>query len=79
LDQAEGGAIGFASQVFYSLPQSGGTVVGFRDITQGNNWGYQAAAGWDPTTGLGVPDVTQLVAAIQAYDGGGATSGHGHK
>ncbi len=79
LDQAEGGPIGFASQVFYSLPASGGTVAGFRDIAQGNNWGYQAGTGWDPTTGLGVPDVTKLASAIQTYDGGGATAAHGHK
>ncbi|MHB1525084.1 MAG: S53 family peptidase [Candidatus Dormibacteria bacterium] len=69
LDQATGGPIGLATGVFYHLPPvSGGTVAGFRDITQGNNWGYQASAGWDPTTGLGVPDVTQLAAAISAYD-----------
>jgi kumamolisin len=27
-----------------------------RDITQGNNGAYQAGPGWDPCTGLGVPD-----------------------
>ena len=69
LDQATGGTpIGLATAVFYSLPPSGGTVQGFRDITQGNNWGYQASAGWDPTTGLGVPDVNALAAAITLYD-----------
>ncbi|MHB1501417.1 MAG: S53 family peptidase [Candidatus Dormibacteria bacterium] len=69
LDQATGGPIGLATGVFYHLPPvSGGTVAGFRDITQGNNWGYQASVGWDPTTGLGVPDVGQLADAISAYD-----------
>ncbi|MHB1577350.1 MAG: S53 family peptidase, partial [Candidatus Dormibacteria bacterium] len=72
LDQATGGRnatpIGLATAVFYSLPPSGGTVQGFRDITTGNNWGYQASAGWDPTTGLGVPDVADLAAAINTYD-----------
>ncbi len=68
LDQATGGPIGLATAVFYHLPASGGTVLGFRDITTGNNWGYQAAAGWDPTTGLGVPDVAKLAQAIAAYN-----------
>ncbi len=72
LDQATGGKkstpIGLATAVFYHLPPLGGTVAGFRDITTGNNWGYQASVGWDPTTGLGVPDVGQLAAAISAYD-----------
>ncbi len=68
LDQATGGPIGLATGVFYHLKPSGGTVAGFRDITQGNNWGYSASTGWDPTTGLGVPDVGKLAAAISAYD-----------
>ncbi|MCX6499673.1 MAG: S53 family peptidase [Arthrobacter sp.] len=38
--------------------------TGFRDITSGNNGTYQAAAGWDPCTGLGSPDGTALLAAI---------------
>ncbi|MHB8556374.1 MAG: S53 family peptidase, partial [Candidatus Dormibacteria bacterium] len=79
LDQATGGPIGLATGVFYHLPASGGTVAGFRDITQGNNWGYQAGAGWDPTTGLGVPDVGQLAAAISAYDTPTATKTTGKR
>ncbi len=68
LDQATGAPIGLATDVFYHLPPSGGTVSGFRDISSGNNWGYSASAGWDPTTGLGVPDVAELAAAISAYN-----------
>ncbi len=36
----------------------------FRDITEGNNGAYQAAAGWDPCTGLGSPDGQALLAAL---------------
>lgn len=36
----------------------------FRDITVGNNGAYQAAAGWDPCTGLGSPDGQALLAAL---------------
>ena len=38
----------------------------FRDITEGNNGAYQAAAGWDPCTGLGRPDGARLLSAIAA-------------
>lgn len=65
LGQATGGPMGFASGVFYSLPKaSGGTVEGFTDVTTGNNWGFSAASGWDPATGLGVPNVAALAQAI---------------
>lgn len=40
---------------------------GFRDITTGNNGAYQAGVGWDPCTGLGVPD-----ADLGALLGGGS-------
>ena len=36
----------------------------FRDITTGSNGTYNAAAGWDPCTGLGSPDGTALLTAI---------------
>jgi len=36
----------------------------FRDLTEGNNGAYQAAAGWDPCTGLGSPDGQALLAAL---------------
>lgn len=32
----------------------------FRDITRGNNGGYQASAGWDACTGLGAPNGQQI-------------------
>jgi hypothetical protein len=35
----------------------------FRDIQQGTNGTYSAAAGYDLVTGIGVPDVTNLLAA----------------
>ena len=36
----------------------------FRDITSGNNGTYVAKAGWDACTGLGVPVVSKIVAAL---------------
>lgn len=49
---------GYVQPLLY--PHNGG----FRDITRGNNGGYQASAGWDACTGLGSPKGQQL-AAIQ--------------
>jgi kumamolisin len=37
-----------------------------RDITQGNNGGYQAVAGWDACTGLGSPNGAAVIAALGA-------------
>lgn len=41
-------------------------TAGFHDVTTGNNGTYRAAAGWDPCTGLGSPDGTALLAAINS-------------
>jgi kumamolisin len=38
----------------------------FRDITQGDNGAYRAAAGWDPCTGLGSPRGQALLTALAA-------------
>lgn len=38
----------------------------FRDITQGSNGAFKAAAGWDPCTGLGSPIGTAVIAALGA-------------
>jgi len=36
----------------------------FRDIKSGNNGGFQAHAGYDQVTGIGVPNVKKLIAAV---------------
>jgi kumamolisin len=53
-------ALGFAGPAFYRLA---GTAA-FRDITVGTNGRYTAAAGYDPVTGLGVPDLAELIKAL---------------
>ena len=40
--------------------------AGFRDVTAGSNGAYRAGAGWDPCTGLGVPDGEALLVALRA-------------
>jgi kumamolisin len=41
-----------------------GASAAFTDIVSGNNGTYQAGPGWDPCTGLGRPNGTQVVRAL---------------
>ncbi|KAI0885109.1 subtilisin-like protein [Annulohypoxylon maeteangense] len=54
------GPVGFVHQVLYSHPEV------FKDITKGDNracktTGFPAIEGWDPVTGMGVPDYPKLL------------------
>jgi kumamolisin len=49
--------------------------AGFRDITQGGNGGYNAGAGWDPCTGLGVPVGSTLLATVWGPGKAGSPAG----
>jgi kumamolisin len=69
LNQQLGSALGNPHAAFYQI----GTAS-FRDITQGNNGSYQAAAGWDPCTGLGSPNGQALLTALSALKSGGTTT-----
>lgn len=61
---AGGSALGFVNPFLYQNADA------FNDVTTGKNnaggakAGFDAAAGWDPATGLGTPDYTKLAAAI---------------
>lgn len=53
-------SLGFLNPLLYSKGRSA-----FNDITVGNNrgcgtYGFPAASGWDPTTGLGTPNFSKL-------------------
>lgn len=68
-------SVGFLNPLIY---KSNSSAV-FFDVTEGDNrcarrgapccGGYDAAPGWDPTTGLGVPDFARLEALILAAAG----------
>ena len=60
LAQGLGAPLGFLNPHFYQHPEN------FLDITKGNNTGYQAGPGWDPVTGLGVPDGEKLLASLKS-------------
>jgi kumamolisin len=61
LNQQLGKPVGFINPALYSMPASSGAL---KDITVGNNNGFNAAPGWDPCTGLGRPDGAKLLAAL---------------
>ncbi|HXW79657.1 MAG TPA: S53 family peptidase [Acidimicrobiales bacterium] len=61
LNQALGQPVGFFNPFLYSPP---GTAA-LNDITSGSNGAYSAGPGWDPCTGLGSPNGTDLLTNLQ--------------
>jgi kumamolisin len=57
---ASQGSLGFLGPKIYPLIGTGD----FRDITSGSNGDYTAGAGYDLVTGIGVPDVANLLQAL---------------
>jgi hypothetical protein len=78
-DQANHHRLGFINGDLYSLGHGARYSAVFHDITTGNNTvsltdtngnavniaGFAATKGWDPVTGLGTPDVAQLLRYLQ--------------
>lgn len=60
LNQQIGHAVGFVNPMLYQIGSAS-----FRDITTGNNGHYNAGNQWDACTGLGSPNGTALLKAIQ--------------
>jgi kumamolisin len=58
LNQTTGKPAGYLNPQLYKNPRA------FRDITQGNNGDFAAAAGWDACTGLGTPNGAELAGVI---------------
>jgi kumamolisin len=67
LSQAVGARLGLLQPKLYDDAQPGKAAAGFRDITEGDNGAYQAAAGWDPCTGLGSPDGEALLELLRQH------------
>jgi subtilase family serine protease len=68
-DQAAGHRLGLMNEHLYHAAKSHGASERFHDITEGSNStstvpGTSAGPGWDAVTGLGTPDVANLVAWI---------------
>jgi kumamolisin len=69
--QALRGRIGFLNPALYQILTSQDAYRGrqpaFRDITQSNNWYWNAGPGYDQATGVGVPNVANLLQALSYY------------
>ena len=66
LNQKLGKPVGYLNAALYSIPPAA-----LNDITTGNNDDsnlgyYSAQAGWDPCTGLGSPNGTAILNALQS-------------
>jgi kumamolisin len=68
-DQALGKRLGLLNYALYGLARTHQAYSGpnppLRDITGGDNWGYAAIGGYDQATGLGVPDVANLLRVLK--------------
>ena len=69
LDQSAHGRVGLLNFALYDLVRFGAAYNGkrapLRDITAGDNWFYQGQRGYDLGSGVGVPDVANLIRAFQ--------------
>jgi kumamolisin len=69
--QALHGRIGLLNPALYQIDTSPGAYYGrqapYRDITRGNNWYWNAGPGYDQATGIGVPNVANLLEALSYY------------
>jgi kumamolisin len=69
LDQSVHGRVGLLNFALYDLVRFGAAYNGkkapLRDITAGDNWFYQGQRGYDQGSGVGVPDVANLIRAFQ--------------
>jgi kumamolisin len=61
MNQGIGAHAGFLNPLLYTA----GVSAALHDVTVGDNGRYQARVGWDACTGLGTPDGTKLMTALQ--------------
>jgi kumamolisin len=64
--------IGLLNPALYAIANSAGGYHGeraaLRSITRGDNWYWHAHAGFNQATGVGVPDVANLLEALEALE-----------
>ncbi len=63
-NQRLGQRVGWLNPLLYR--QLAGKGI-FRDVTSGDNGAYHASIGWNPCTGLGVPNGSKLLDALGAF------------
>ena len=69
-DQAGGHRLGLINTRLYKIARGDAYARAFHDVTTGNNTfgrftGYAARKGWDPVTGLGSPNVANLLPLLR--------------
>jgi subtilase family serine protease len=79
-DQMGGRRLGSINKRLYQIGKSDQYSSAFHDITSGNNafggaTGFSAAPGWDPVTGLGTPNVVNLISLLINDESGGENDG----
>ncbi len=72
-DQAARHRLGSLNKSLYRIARSGAYHLAFHDITSGNNTfmgvaGFSAGPGWDPVTGLGSPNVANLIRLLRGQE-----------
>lgn len=73
-NQAAGHRLGSINKTLYHIRRSQATSAAFNDITVGNNnfmsfKGFDAESGWDAVTGLGTPNVANLIPLLVSGEG----------
>ena len=61
IDQYNGREMGLLNPMFYEISRTGDYGKVFTQITSGGNGYYSAHSGWNPVTGLGTPNVSELL------------------
>jgi subtilase family serine protease len=61
MDQYYNRSMGFVNPLFYKISETKYYTNAFTQITSGGNSGYSAGPGWNPVTGLGTPQVSNLI------------------
>jgi xanthomonalisin len=79
IESANNNSLGLPTQNMYTYFPKDATPL--HDVTSGNNgyngYGYNAAAGYDNTTGWGSLDITKFSAYVSKYWGGSSSGGGG--
>ena len=66
LAQSTGKKFGLLQPLLYAGVTPGSAAAGFNDVTEGTNGAYKAVPGWDPCTGLGTPNGTELLTRLSS-------------
>ncbi|WP_393970923.1 hypothetical protein OXIME_001167 [Oxyplasma meridianum] len=61
IDQYNGRKMGLLNPMFYQISRTDYYGKAFTQITSGGNGYYSAHSGWNPVTGLGTPNVSELL------------------